>query len=84
MDTQTALADVVILDAENMENDNTFGKETAKTVATTAAASAVIIGGIYAYNRLKPRVVSLLSRHKETVKPEDVPVITDAPEKTEN
>jgi phosphoglycerate-specific signal transduction histidine kinase len=68
MDTATTTTDLVVTDAEVLEDEaNGFGKELASTALVSTATAAVVIGGFVAFNYLKPRVVSLFHRSKEAV-----------------
>lgn len=59
-----ATTDLVVLDADSMDEDLDTGKDIAKTVATTAATTAVVAGALIAVHFLKPKVRALLDRKK--------------------
>lgn len=65
MATDTApTTDVVVLDAEDLDTTDSFGKEIVKTTATTAATAAIVLVGVVTYNKLKPIVVAKFHRAK--------------------
>jgi hypothetical protein len=67
MDTTTPTTDIVIIDAEIVEDDETtFGKEIAKNTAYAGAGIGVVVLGVLAFNYLKPRIASLFSSSTET------------------
>lgn len=81
MDTETPTTDLVIIDAELVDDaPSGFGTELAKTAGTTAATAAVMLAGIYAYNRLKPKVASICAAWKNTKLDDESPTI-ETPEK---
>lgn len=61
--TDTTTTDLVIIDAELMEDDtDSVAHNVGKTVATTAATSAVVIGAILLYKYAAPKVASFFTR----------------------
>jgi hypothetical protein len=80
MDTETTTNDLVIIDAEIVEDaPNGTTKELTKTVATTAATAAVVLAGVYVYNFVKPKVASfIVSRGEKLIEKSQA----EAPEPT--
>lgn len=85
-DTTPTTTDLVIIDAELVEETPDHGNSIVNTVATTAATSAVILGGMLAYKFLKPKVTSLFNRSKSeepVVEAEVVEAPAETPETAE-
>lgn len=74
--TDTPATDIVVVDAEIVEDESGFGSEIAKNAAVSAATVGVVVVGVLAFNHLKPRVASLIARIKktETPAPAETPV----------
>lgn len=84
MDTDTTIADLVVIDADNLEIDtDSFSKEFVSNTAIMAASAGAVVVGVLAYRRLKPRVVSLLARSKNEVEAVVVADVIETPP-TEN
>lgn len=80
MDTTTPTTDIIVFDAEIMEDEpNGFGKEIAKNTAVAGASAGVVLLGVLAFHYLKPMVVAMFSSSKETEQAEETGTPTETP-----
>lgn len=92
MDTiDTPTTDIVITDEAVLVEDstnNSFGKETTKTLATSIATTAVMVGGFlavgYAVQKFQQFRTKRTSAKETVIEGEVLEVVTETPEKTEN
>lgn len=84
MDTTDTTTDLVIIDAEIVEDDtDSVANSVGKTLAATAASSAIVLGAVLAYKFAAPKVASWFTRSKTDEPAETVEVPTETPETAE-
>lgn len=92
MDTiiETPTTDIVTNEVVLVEDstNNSFGKETTKTLATSIATTAVMVGGFlavgYAVQKFQQFRTKRTSAKETVIEGEVLEVVTETPEKTEN
>lgn len=66
MDTTETPTTIVVIDAENVDEDPSTGSEITKTLVVGAVSTAVVAGSVIVYNRfIKPKVIARFARATE-------------------
>lgn len=80
--TETNPVTIVAETMRTLTETPAVSKDVAKTLTTTAATTAVVLGGFYAHAKLMPKVKDMIARRRtEVVEAEIVPPATDIPAK---